>query len=118
MSALRIKTWGAVNYIVQQDNHKLRKNFYPAKSYRIGRAPEPETGGCESAPNRDPIQNRSMPWMLPGNTGTARKMRPNTQLFRKRRAHEHQVLARALCKQRSCSDASSDTAPPPPPPLG
>jgi hypothetical protein len=37
-------------------------------------------------------------------------MRPKAQLFRKRRAHDHQVLARALCKQRSCS---SNTAPRP-----
>src|SRR6266446_3775737 len=33
-----------------------------------------------------------------------RNIRPNEQLFRKRRAHDHQVLARALCKQRSCSN--------------
>ncbi len=34
-----------------------------------------------------------------------RNMRPNAQLFRRRRSHDHQLLARALCKQRSCSNA-------------
>jgi len=52
-----------------------------------------------------------MPRMLLGIPERRRNMRPNAQLFRKRRAHDHQVLARALCKQRSCSDASSNTAP-------
>jgi hypothetical protein len=36
----------------------------------------------------------------------------------KRRAHDHEVLARALCKQRSCSNVSSNTAPLPPLPQG
>jgi hypothetical protein len=49
--------------------------------------------------------------MLLGIPERRRNMRPNAQLFRKRRAHDHQVLARALCKQRSCSNASSNTAP-------
>src|SRR3984893_7482761 len=47
-----------------------------------------------------------------------RNMRPNAQLFRRKRAHDHQVLARALCKQRSCSNASSNMAPLPPLPQG
>jgi len=51
-------------------------------------------------------------------TERRRNMRPNAQLFRTRRAHDHQVLARALCKQRRCSNASSNTAPLPPLPLG
>src|SRR5206468_5482905 len=47
--------------------------------------------------------------MLLGIPERRRNMRPNAQLFRKRRAHDRQVLARALCKQRSCSNASSNT---------
>ena len=47
-----------------------------------------------------------------------RNMRPNAQLFRKRRAHDHQVMARPLCKQRSCSSANSNTAPLAPLPQG
>src|ERR1700730_14758067 len=68
-------------------------------------------GGCESAPNRDPIQNRSMPRMLLGIPERRRNMRPNAQLFRRRRAHNHQLLARALCKQPLCPNAGSNTAP-------
>src|SRR3984893_13128382 len=53
-------------------------------------------GGCESAPNRDPIQNRSMPRMLLGIPERRRNMRPNAQLFRKRRANNHRYwLARS-----------------------
>src|SRR6267142_27238 len=48
-----------------------------------------------------------MPWVLPGNTGTARKMRPNTQLLRKGRAHNHQVRARTLCKQGQGAQSQS-----------
>ena len=42
------------------------------KPSRSARTPEPETGGCESPPNKDPIQNRSLPWMLLGNMGRTR----------------------------------------------
>ena len=55
-----------------------------------------------------------MPRMLLGIPERRRNMRPNAQLFRKKRAHDHRILARALCKQRSCSNASSNTAPLPP----
>src|SRR3984893_3177163 len=65
-----------------------------------------------------PIHNRSMPRMLLEIPERRRNMRPNAQLFRKRWATDHQVLARALCKQRSCSNASSNTAPLPPLPQG
>src|SRR6266481_10065230 len=59
-----------------------------------------------------------MPRMLLGIPERRRYMRPNAQLFRKRRAHDRQVLARALCKQGSSSSASSNTAPLPPLPRG
>src|SRR6267143_6413228 len=47
------------------------EELLPCQAVRSDRAPEPETGGCEAAPNRDHIQHRSMPRMLLGNTGTA-----------------------------------------------
>src|SRR5882762_10400005 len=49
-----------------------------------------------------------MPRMLLGIPERRRNMGPNAQLFRKRRGHDRQVLARALCKQRSCSNASPE----------
>jgi hypothetical protein len=68
--------------------------------------PQNRKPGVEQRPH----PNRSMPRMLLG-IPERRRTRTNAQLFRKRGAHDHQVLARALCRQRSCSNASSNTAP-------
>ena len=47
------------------------EELLPCQAVAKWQSPRTGNWGCKSAPNRAPIHNRSMPWMLLGNTGTA-----------------------------------------------
>ena len=98
------------NSAVPSTTEHSRSTFSCGRTVTLPSCPEvAEPQNRKLGVEQRPHPNRSIPRMLPGKRRW--NVRPNVRLFRKRRAHDHQVLARALCKHRSCSNASSDTAP-------
>src|ERR1700730_12323876 len=103
---LRLFRFGSKSAVPSTTEHS-RSTFNCGRTVTLPSRPEvaePQNRKLEAVNRRrtETPSKTALPWMLLGNTGTAAEYGPNMQLFRKRRAHDHQVLARALCKQRSC----------------